>query len=159
MGLLTKHSGSGRCDEQTPNHITLDGPWTSRSDQFGTPPSPSPSYLVFESSTIMATTPHHPVDIVDVRRQVATNSPNPLREDIIKGLSLPTGQKALPTMLLYDEHGLRLYDAITTDAPEYYLFPAEEEILKAHGDDIARSMHAGDASCVDNETVIELGAG
>lgn len=107
----------------------------------------------------MAATPRNPIDIVDVRRQVATNSASPLREGILEGLSMAPGEKSLPTMLLYDERGLRLYDAITTDAPEYYLFPAEEEILKIHGDDIARSMHSGNASRVENETVIELGAG
>ena len=62
-------------------------------------------------------------------------------------------------MLLYDERGLRLYDAITTEAPEYYPFPAEEEILKIHGDDIARYMHASNRSKIVNETVVELGAG
>lgn len=45
-----------------------------------------------------------------------------LRAQIVQGLSRPHGEKTLPTMLLYDERGLRLYDAITTDAPEYYLF-------------------------------------
>ena len=34
----------------------------------------------------------------------------------------------------------RLYDRITSDAPEYYLFPDELNLLKTHGDAIARSM-------------------
>ena len=34
----------------------------------------------------------------------------------------------------------RLYDRITSDAPEYYLFPDELNLLKTHGDSIARSM-------------------
>ncbi|KAF8573928.1 hypothetical protein K439DRAFT_1624720 [Ramaria rubella] len=42
---------------------------------------------------------------------------------MLSGLNQPTGKKSLPTLLLYDERGLRLYDAITTDAHEYYLFP------------------------------------
>jgi hypothetical protein len=33
-----------------------------------------------------------------------------------------------------------LYDRITSDAPEYYLFPDELNLLKTHGDEIARSM-------------------
>ena len=45
-----------------------------------------------------------------------------LREQILQGLSKPVGKKTLPTMLLYDERGLRLYDNITTNCPEYYLF-------------------------------------
>lgn len=103
---------------------------------------------------------HKQVDIVDARKQAATSPLRLLRDDILRGLGLPVGQKTLPTMLLYDERGLRLYDMITTEAPEYYyLFPAEEEILKAHGDDIAGYMHASSRPKVENETVIELGAG
>lgn len=100
------------------------------------------------------------VDIIDVRKHEATSPIRPLRDDILRGLGLPVGQKTLPTMLLYDERGLRLYDTITTGAPEYYYpFPAEEEILKTHGDDIAGYMHASNGPKVENETVIELGAG
>lgn len=102
-----------------------------------------------------------PIDIVDVRKHAVATNPDasPLRDDILKGLSMPVGEKYLPTMLLYDERGLRLYDSITTEAPEYYLFPAEEEILKRHGDDIVRFMHAPNSGKVGRETVIELGAG
>lgn len=34
----------------------------------------------------------------------------------------------------------RLYDKITSDAPEYYLFNDELNLLKQHGDEIARCM-------------------
>jgi hypothetical protein len=34
----------------------------------------------------------------------------------------------------------RLYDKITSDAPEYYLFNDELNLLKEHGDEIARCM-------------------
>ena len=100
------------------------------------------------------------VDIVDVRgKHAAVNgAAKSMREQVLAGLSKPTGHKSLPTMLLYDEHGLRLYDVITTDAEEYYLFPAEEEILKNHSDEIVRFMHSG-VALNRNETVVELGAG
>lgn len=100
------------------------------------------------------------IDIVDVRgKHAASIGPTKsMREQVLAGLSLRTGQKILPTMLLYDERGLRLYDAITTDAEEYYLFPAEEEILKNHSDEIVRFMHDG-ADVQRHETVVELGAG
>ena len=83
-----------------------------------------------------------------------------VRDQIIAGLSRPQGQKTMPTLLLYDERGLRIYDEITTDASEYYLFPAEEEILKNKADEIVRVMHSGvgDGDLVD-EVVVELGAG
>jgi uncharacterized SAM-dependent methyltransferase len=74
------------------------------------------------------------------------------------GLSRPPGRKQIPTMLLYDERGLKLYDDITTEAPEYYLFPAEEEILKNKADDIVRTMHR-EAQISSDEFVVELGAG
>lgn len=100
-------------------------------------------------------------DIVDIRSRIAQTNVNddPLHDEILRGLASPAGEKTLPTMLLYDERGLRLYDRITTEAPEYYLFPAEEEILKTHGDDIARFMHAAHGDKIQNEVVVELGAG
>lgn len=87
-----------------------------------------------------------------------TEAATPLWDDIIKGLQNPRGQRTLPTILLYDEQGLRLYDEITTKAPEYYLFPAEEEILREHGAEIVHLMH-GSEPIQDGEVVLELGAG
>ncbi|KAF5382668.1 hypothetical protein D9615_002725 [Tricholomella constricta] len=78
---------------------------------------------------------------------------------IVGGLTRPAGEKQLPTMLLYDERGLRLYDDITTKAPEYYLFGAEEEILKHKADEIVLAMHHGEDRVSADEVVLELGAG
>lgn len=61
-------------------------------------------------------------------------------------------------MVLYDEEGLQLYDDITTEAPEYYLFGAEEEILKNNTDQIVHAMHRG-AQMSPHEAIVELGAG
>jgi uncharacterized SAM-dependent methyltransferase len=74
------------------------------------------------------------------------------------GLSRPPGHKRIPTMLLYDERGLKLYDDLTMEAPEYYLFPAEEEILKNKADEIVRAMHR-EAQISSDANVVELGAG
>lgn len=82
-----------------------------------------------------------------------------IREQCIQGLLSPEGQKSLPTMLLYDHRGLRLYDDITTEAPEYYLFRAEEEILKRYAQDIVRAMHRGAGGVIPDEVVLELGSG
>ncbi|EJD05995.1 DUF323 domain-containing protein [Fomitiporia mediterranea MF3/22] len=106
-------------------------------------------------------------EIIDVRIADGVQTPDndsgsaDLREQIIQGLNKPEGAKTLPTMLLYDELGLRLYDAITTDCPEYYLFAAEEEILKENSDEIVRLMHArdGEADVHVKPVVLELGAG
>ncbi len=101
------------------------------------------------------------IDIIDIRAKVASSGDDSgsLRKQIIDGLSQPAGQKTLPTMLLYDELGLRLYDKITTDATEYYLFPAEEQILKDHANEIVRYMHAGLDGKYEQESIVELGAG
>ncbi|WVQ98171.1 hypothetical protein IAU59_005293 [Kwoniella sp. CBS 9459] len=49
-------------------------------------------------------------------------------------------KRSVPTVVLYDEQGLRLYDEITAHAKEYHLFEDELNLLKVHGDEIARSM-------------------
>ncbi|KZT64249.1 DUF323 domain-containing protein [Daedalea quercina L-15889] len=101
------------------------------------------------------------VDIINVRAHKRLSSgEDSIRDQIVAGLSKHTGEKSLPTMLLYDEHGLRLYDDITTKIPEYYLFAAEEEILKNRADEVVRVMHAADGDQVKtDEVVVELGAG
>ncbi|TFK40758.1 DUF323 domain-containing protein [Crucibulum laeve] len=101
-----------------------------------------------------------PADIIDLHPHSNDGIPVlDIPKQIIDGLSRPAGEKQLPTMLLYDERGLRLYDDITTGAPEYYLFGAEEEILKNKADDIVRAMHHGADSVIPDEVVLELGAG
>ncbi|KAG8951718.1 hypothetical protein FRC04_005739 [Tulasnella sp. 424] len=98
--------------------------------------------------------------IVDVREQQASESISTaiaaLRTQILAGLFKPPHQRNLPTLLLYDERGLRLYDDLTTHALEYYLFAAEEQILTDHAKEIVEFMGVqGDEKSV----VVELGAG
>lgn len=105
-----------------------------------------------------------PPQILDVRVPDAdqhASVQDDVRAQIIEGLSKGTGNKTLPTILLYNERGLRLYDAITTDCPEYYLFAAEEEILKTKADEIVRLMHRHDfeSDRTAKPVVLELGAG
>jgi L-histidine N-alpha-methyltransferase len=57
--------------------------------------------------------------------------------------------KELPAVWLYDARGSHLYEQVA-ELPEYYLPRREAEILRAHGDDIARTGA---------RTVIELGSG
>ncbi|KAA1474681.1 DUF323 domain-containing protein [Dentipellis sp. KUC8613] len=100
-------------------------------------------------------------EIVDVRvNDKARNGETDIRSEVLAGLARPEGQKTLPTLLLYDERGLRLYDDITTSVDEYYLFPAEEAILKDRADDIVQVMHgANEGRVTEGEIVLELGAG
>jgi hypothetical protein len=101
-------------------------------------------------------------DITDVRIQSnsdenAGGADNGVAAAIISGLSKPAHQRTLPTLLLYTEIGLRIYDELTAKVTEYYLFGAEEEILKKHGDEIIRAMHT--RGYTEGESVVELGAG
>ncbi|SJL07664.1 related to TAD2-tRNA-specific adenosine deaminase 2 [Armillaria ostoyae] len=96
-------------------------------------------------------------NILNVHSQAA--NVQAIRQAIVDGLDRPTGQKQLPTLLLYDERGLRLYDDITTEVPEYYLFGAEEEILKTKADEIVRIMHGGGGGVQPDEVILELGSG
>lgn len=101
------------------------------------------------------------IDIVNIRGEEADGSGSgeaDIRAQIAAGLSKPIGQKSLPSMLLYDERGLQLYEDITTKATEYYLFAAEEEILKNYAGEIVDAMHAH-GGVKAGENVVELGAG
>ncbi|KXN81793.1 hypothetical protein AN958_03719 [Leucoagaricus sp. SymC.cos] len=98
-------------------------------------------------------------DILQLHSHSASSPSADIVQLVDAGLSRPAGEKTLPTILLYDERGLRLYDNITTGAPEYYLFNAEEQILKDHVDDIVKVMHSTTGSAAADEVVLELGAG
>jgi uncharacterized SAM-dependent methyltransferase len=102
--------------------------------------------------------------IIDVRLDNKTsNGEINVRDEIVKGLTYPAGQKILPQLLLYDEEGLRIYDEITTQADEYYVFPAEEALLKRHANDIVHIMQGRhenkDNDPIEGVVVLELGAG
>ena len=99
-------------------------------------------------------------DIIDVHTQDPSGviSDNGVTDAVLSGLSKPTHQRTLPTLLLYTETGLRTYDELTTKATEYYLFGAEEEILRKHADEIIQAMHSR-GGCIEGESVVELGAG
>ncbi|KAM5506803.1 hypothetical protein McanMca71_001708 [Microsporum canis] len=86
------------------------------------------------------------VDIVDIRRNSLESS---LVQDIYHGLQAK--EKSLPTLLLYDTKGLRLFEDITY-LDEYYLTNAEIEVLTANAAKIA-------AIIPENCQLVELGSG
>ncbi|KAH0832002.1 hypothetical protein J3R83DRAFT_12905 [Lanmaoa asiatica] len=103
------------------------------------------------------------VHIFDIRNyQNGADKPQHDVPDIIlRGLRAPFNAKTLPTLLLYNERGLRLYDEITTNAPEYYLFGAEEEIFRGHAPEIVRIMQSRSSASSEGpaQVLLELGAG
>lgn len=89
------------------------------------------------------------VSIVDVRREDLEYS---LVDDIRSGLRQGGhSDRTLPTLLLYDENGLRLFEDITY-LDEYYLTNAEIEVLTLHAEHLAQEIQAG-------SLIIELGSG
>ncbi|KAL6719159.1 hypothetical protein ACLMJK_003396 [Lecanora helva] len=89
------------------------------------------------------------VSIIDIRHGSLTTS----LVDEIRAKLNPSdgGEKTMPTLLLYDEQGLKLFEDITY-LDEYYLTNAEIEALKSHASEIVDRVPAG-------TMVIELGSG
>jgi uncharacterized SAM-dependent methyltransferase len=87
--------------------------------------------------------------IIDIRREIDERS---ILGDIKRGLRPEKGQeKTLPTLLLYDEAGLKLFEKITY-LEEYYLTNAEIEVLETYADHIAERIQP-------NSIIVELGSG
>lgn len=89
------------------------------------------------------------VDIVDIREHDFGSS---LAHDIRHGLNAPEGtRRSLPSMLLYDTKGLKLFEEITY-LDDYYLTDAEIEVLETHAKEMAERIP-------DNAQLLELGSG
>ena len=87
--------------------------------------------------------------ITDIRRQEIGFS---VLDDMRQKLRPGEGkEKKMPTLLLYDEKGLKLFEDITY-LDEYYLTGAEIEVLETYADHIAARIQPG-------SQVIELGSG
>lgn len=89
------------------------------------------------------------VDIINIHQNDFDNS---LAKDIFNGLdSQKEGGRTLPTLLLYDSEGLRLFEEITY-LDEYYLTNAEIEALTTHAKTIVERIP-------ENSQLVELGSG
>lgn len=86
-----------------------------------------------------------------MREIVESAELSPAAEDVLFGLSLPSGARRLPPRLFYDAAGSALFEQIT-ELPEYYLTRTERAIFEEHGEDMMRAAGSG-------LTLIELGAG
>ncbi|KAK2059787.1 hypothetical protein LY76DRAFT_645228 [Colletotrichum caudatum] len=88
------------------------------------------------------------LDIIDIQRvAVETN----LKDDIISMWNPTNGPRRLPTLLLYNERGLQLFEEITY-LDEYYLTNNEIEVLEKYSIEIAHNISP-------ESMVIELGSG
>ncbi len=89
------------------------------------------------------------IEILDIQQKRSSSS---LLDDIRAKLRAEEGkEKQLPTILLYDERGLKLFEEITF-LEEYYLTNAEIEALETHSDRIAEEVPS-------DVQIIELGSG
>lgn len=87
--------------------------------------------------------------IIDIRRD---SKGIDIVNDIHQGLRPVNGaEKSLPTLLLYDEIGLKLFEEITY-LDEYYPTNAEIEVLKTYADRIAARIRP-------DTLLVELGSG
>ncbi|KAL8997597.1 MAG: hypothetical protein Q9169_003144 [Polycauliona sp. 2 TL-2023] len=84
------------------------------------------------------------LDIEDIRRDQVGIS-------LLHEIGTALREKRLPTLLLYDERGLKLFEDITY-LDEYYLTNAEIDVLKSHATEIA-------ALIPDESDILELGSG
>ena len=88
-------------------------------------------------------------NIIDIRSDTAGIE---LKQEILAGLKPADGkEKTLPTLLLYDEQGLKLFERITY-LQEYYLTGEEIGVLERHADNIAERIP-------NSSMVVELGSG
>jgi L-histidine Nalpha-methyltransferase / hercynylcysteine S-oxide synthase len=96
------------------------------------------------------------VEIIDIRSS-RESLQSLLRSGVHEGLSKDSGSRTLPSELLYDEVGLRIYnESLEVWSRWYYPIPAEKEIVQTYGADIASELvRASDGRAV----IIELGAG
>jgi uncharacterized SAM-dependent methyltransferase len=93
--------------------------------------------------------PTKTVDIVNIHQNDVEFS---LVNEIHKGINPPAGtKKSMPTMLLYDANGLKLFEEITY-LEEYYLTNAEIEVLNRNAKRIIERIP-------DNAQLLELGSG
>lgn len=92
---------------------------------------------------------HSDVSIMDIRQRGLDVS---LVDEIRQKLNPAKGrERRMPTLLLYDEEGLQLFEQITY-LEEYYLTNDEIETLTTHAEEIARHIQSG-------SQLIELGSG
>jgi hypothetical protein len=89
------------------------------------------------------------VRIVDIRRNGIDHS---ILDDMLTKLQPAKGaEKRMPTLLLYDSNGLRLFEQITY-MDEYYLTGDEIQVLEKYAGQIAQRIKPG-------SMLIELGSG
>jgi uncharacterized SAM-dependent methyltransferase len=106
-----------------------------------------PSPVMGKAKTIVGRSDD--VEIIDIR---GASEEVTMKKTVLEMLSPQDGQpRKMPTMLLYDDRGLQLFEAIT-HLDEYYLTNREIKVLEQHAADIAAKIAPG-------TLLVELGSG
>lgn len=92
--------------------------------------------------------PNGQADIIDIRGDAVEFD---LKADVETMIAGDPGARKLPTMLLYNEKGLQLFEEITY-LDEYYLTNKEIKVLETYANDMAAQIPSG-------AMVVELGSG
>ena len=87
--------------------------------------------------------------VFDIRHQGDDTSN--LRDELVATLTRPVSFKTVPSILLWDDRGQRLFEDILS-CPQYYPFRAELALLNKYSEEMA-------AAVGQTRLVIELGAG
>lgn len=90
-------------------------------------------------------------DIVDIRQDTGIKSLSQELRNSLKGGLSGDDEPSFPSLLLWDQQGLCLFEKITY-CKEYYLTNSEIEILEANSRKIAREI-------APNSIVVEMGSG
>ncbi|TLS31255.1 hypothetical protein PpBr36_02899 [Pyricularia pennisetigena] len=101
----------------------------------------------FGNKNVNGHTPQPP-DIIDIRGAAVESN---LKTEILSSFLSTPGQRAMPTILLYDQRGLQIFEEITY-LEEYYLTNDEISVLESSASEIARAIP-------DGSMVVELGSG
>jgi len=88
------------------------------------------------------------LDIIDIRHAAVEIN---LKTEVLSQFHATDGPRTLPTLLLYDERGLQLFEKITY-LEEYYLTNDEIAVLQVFAADIVKNVPSG-------AMIIELGSG
>ncbi|KAJ4300534.1 hypothetical protein N0V88_003212 [Collariella sp. IMI 366227] len=97
---------------------------------------------------VCTASPGQKLDIIDIRRAAVEIN---LKTEILSMFRTKDGPRQLPTLLLYDERGLQLFEKITY-LEEYYLTNDEIEILQSFAAEMVKNIPSG-------SMLIELGSG
>ncbi|KAH8681443.1 C-type lectin protein [Xylariales sp. PMI_506] len=119
----------------------------STTETFCEAPPGLPNLKVGKGAT-KAPGPRGSIDVIDIRRAAVELN---LKEEIHSLFRPREGPRTLPTLLLYDEKGLQLFEQITY-LEEYYLTNYEIQVLRRSARAIAKAIPSG-------SMIVELGSG